>query len=119
EPSMPDRGFAYHFNFSWHADSSATVALAALATAGRAPERASDADPRLRDMTIDDWAKLANDSVILRAQPESLVVARGEQVSFDQVAILVGNMQGQLFGRTRSVRIFLPPEIVQVTPTGT
>ena len=34
EPANPQQGFSYHFGFSWHADSSSTLALAALAAGG-------------------------------------------------------------------------------------
>ncbi len=121
EPDMPQRAFSYNFGFSWHADSSSAAALAALAASGDASARrkvaAMQRDDSLRkaepgthynELTRDDFTALGGRVVSMRAEPESLVLAPGEQSSVERIQFLMLDAQGQSVGRTRWVQWMVP-----------
>jgi hypothetical protein len=121
EPATADRGFTYYFGFGWSADSAGTAALATLAANGstRAQEqleglrRADSLDragvgPRGGEMTRDDFAALAGRALVLRAAPDSLLLAPGERASVERLGLFVADSEGTVVGRTRALRWTAP-----------
>jgi hypothetical protein len=114
QPDSPTRGFSYYFSFGWRADSSSAAALGALAAGGdprsqeriAASQRADSIEktvpgPRYHELTRDDFIAMAGKISALRAAPESLALAPGEQTSMQHVRILVLDDAGQVLGRTQ------------------
>ena len=132
EPDNSHRAFSYYFGFSWHADSAGAAALNALASSGDAGSaerlastRRADSiakaqgGPRYRELTRDDFTALAGRAVSLQAEPESLLIAPGEETSLERLQLLLIDEQGRVVGRTRwvewsvpglGVADFLPPD---------
>ena len=132
EPDNVYRGFSYHFGFNWQADSSGAAALSALAAGGDdasaqrlAATRRADSirkaagGPRYNELTRDDFAALAGRVVSMRAQPESLLLAPGEETSLERLQLLLIDDQGRVAGSTRwlewsvpgvGVADFIPPD---------
>lgn len=121
EPANRDRAFGYRFGFGWHADSARIGALTALASAGDETAKArliarqradsiarTEWGARYKELTRDDFTALAGRVLMLRVQPESLVLAPGERTSIERVQLLVADSQGVAFGRTGWVRWQVP-----------
>lgn len=121
EPDNPQRAFSYNFGFSWQADSASSAALSALAASGAAgaaerlaATRRADSiaktqgGPRYRELTRDDFTALAGRAVSLQAEPESLLIAPGEETSLERLQLLVIDDQGRVAGRTRWVEWSVP-----------
>lgn len=121
EPDNPQRAFSYHFNYSWQADSSSAAALTALAAGGDASAaqrlaatrradsiRKAGGGPRYNELTRDDFTVLAGRVVSMRAHPESLVLAPGEQTSLERLQLLLIDDQGRVAGGTRWMEWMVP-----------
>lgn len=90
EPRNPNNGFTYRFNYSWNADSTFDAARNALGVS--------------KELTRDDFRKLASRVASLRAEPESLLVPPGGEVMLDRISIFVLDSAGKALGHTRWVR---------------
>jgi hypothetical protein len=90
EPRNPNQGFTYRFNYSWNADSTIDAARKALGVT--------------RELSRDDFTKLAPRIASLRAEPESLLVPPGGEISLDRISIFVLDSAGNPLGHTRWVR---------------
>lgn len=121
EPDNHHRAFSYNFNYSWQADSSSDAALTALAAGGDAGAaqrlaatrradsiRKAEGGPRYNELTRDDFRVLAGRVVSMRAYPESLVLAPGEQTSLERLQLLLIDDQGRVAGGTRWVEWVVP-----------
>ncbi len=121
EPDNVYRAFSYHFGFSWQADSSGSAALAALAAGGDAGAaqtlattrradsiRKAAGGPRYNELTRNDFTVLAGRVVSMRAHPESLVIAPGEETSLERLQLLLVDDQGRVAGSTRWVEWSVP-----------
>ncbi|HJU68234.1 MAG TPA: carboxypeptidase-like regulatory domain-containing protein [Gemmatimonadaceae bacterium] len=121
EPDNPQRAFSYNFNYSWQADSSSAAALTALAASGDAGAaqrlaatrradsiRKSEGGPRYNELGRDDFTVLAGRIVSMRAHPESLVLAPGEQTSLERLQLVLIDDQGRVAGGTRWMEWMVP-----------
>jgi hypothetical protein len=130
EPTNAQRGFSYHFGFSWHADSSSVAAIAALAEGGSEEAQATLAAARRRDsldrteqglryneLSRADFGALALRVASLRASPDSLLLVPGERATIERIKVLVADNQGVVLGRTSWVGWSVPStRVVQFTP---
>lgn len=121
EPDNTQRAFSYYFAFSWQADSSGAAALTALAASGdqgaaqtlaatrRADSiRKAEGGPRYNELTRNDFTALAGRIASMRAHPESLLIAPGEQTSLERLQLLLIDDQGRVAGSTRWVEWSVP-----------
>ena len=114
EPKVRNQAFSYHFGYSWHADSSyGTQVLTAMAAAGDTKSRdrlaaKQQADSLQRagvtlhnELSRDDFAALAGRVVAVRAAPESLQLAPGEEMSMRRIGLLLLDQENKVLGRTQ------------------
>lgn len=117
EPANAFMPFGYHFGFSWRADSSNAMAVAALASAGDPSAREqlagqqrldsvrrTETGPQYTELTRNDFKALAGRARSLRAVPETLEVTPGERSSLQRVRLLVVDSVGQVLGQTHWIR---------------
>lgn len=100
-PKNEDQGFRYYFGFAWRPDSSNAAAIAAALGEAPATPAGAPVTLRYRELYEKDFRALGPRIASLRAEPESLQLAPGEQVRFDQVPVLVVDLDGKVLGRTQ------------------
>ena len=139
EPANKDRGFEYHFGFSWNADSAGMNALNALASNGSseargrltAMERADSLEREgggFRELSRNDFAALAGRVASMRARSDSLFIEPGDKFDIDRMVLLLADSQGVVLGRTHWVRFmvntggntisFAPPNAIAARNVG-
>jgi hypothetical protein len=127
-PANPTQAFGYSFGFSWHADSSSTMALATLASSGDSSARArlaaiqrTEANRKLgfRELSRDDFKALATSATSARMLPDSVVLAPGEELNTDRLFIAILDKDNQVLGHTRWYRWMVPGQrYLEVVPPG-
>ena len=131
-PKNRAQGWHYSFGFSWHADSSGTTALNALAQAGDSAARVrlaamqhadslrrAETGPHYNELSRSDFAVLGPRVAAMRAYPESLVIVPGERANIERIRLLLLDNQGTVLGQTRWLSWRIGSGAVQFEPPTT
>ena len=94
EPANQTLAFSYRFGFSWNADSSGSMARAALGIAS--------------ELSLEGFRSVAPRVASLRTEPESLVIEPGSEARLERVRLLVVDSGGEVLGQTRWIRWTAP-----------